>query len=71
VHVQAVGAAVDLRCAHPDEVEQFVVEARLPNLPFEAEQGLDNAWVHVHEIDSSFHDVFSPPPIKTNQKTIL
>ena len=58
VHVQAVGAAVDLRRAHPDEVEQFVIEARLTNLPFEAEHGLHDAWVHVHEIDSSFHDVF-------------
>jgi hypothetical protein len=28
------------------------------NLPFEAEHGLDDAWGHVHEIDSSFDDVF-------------
>ena len=29
------------------------------NLPFEAEHGMDDAWVDVHEIDSSFHDVFT------------
>jgi len=57
-----------LRRAHPDEVEQSVIEACLTNLPFEAEHGLDNAWGNVHEINSSFHDVFRPPPIKTNQK---
>jgi len=59
-----------LRRAHPDKVEQFVIEARLMNLPFEAEHGVHNAWVHVHDIDSSFHDV-SPPPIMTNQESIL
>src|SRR5918995_3360087 len=58
VHVQTIGATVDLRRAHPDEVKQSVIEARLTNLPFEAEHGLDDAWVHAHEIDSSFHDVF-------------
>ena len=58
VHVQTIGAAVDLRRAHPDEIEEFVIEACLTNLPFEAEHGLDDAWMHVHEIDSSFHDVF-------------
>ena len=58
MHVQTIGAAVDLRRAHPDEVEQSVIGARLTNLPFEAEHGLDDAWGHVHEIDSSFHDVF-------------
>jgi hypothetical protein len=58
VHVQTVGATVDLRRAHPDEVEQSVIEAGLTNLPFEAQHGLHDAWIHVHEIDSSFHDVF-------------
>jgi hypothetical protein len=28
-------------------------------VPLEAEHGLDDAWVQVHEIDSSFHDVFA------------
>jgi len=37
------------------------------DLPFETEHGLDDAGVHAHEIDSRFHDVFLPPPIKTNQ----
>jgi hypothetical protein len=58
VHVQTRGAAVDLRRAHPGEVEQLAIEAGLLNLPFEAEHGVDDAWGHVHEIDSSFHDVF-------------
>ena len=58
VHVQTIGATVDLRRPHPDEVEQFFIEACLPDLPFKAEHGLHNAWAHVHEIDSSFHDVF-------------
>ena len=40
MHVQAIGAAVDLRRAHPDEVEQLVIEAGLMNLPFKAEHGL-------------------------------
>ena len=43
VHIQTIGAAVDLRRAHPDEVEQLVVEARLLNLPFKAEHGVDDA----------------------------
>jgi hypothetical protein len=59
VHVQTIGAAVDLRRPHPDEVDQFAVEATLLDLPFEAEHGVDDAWGHVHEIDSSFHDVFA------------
>src|SRR5207342_3328811 len=58
VHVQAIGAAVDLRRAHPDEVEQSVIEACLTHLPFKAEHGLYDAWGYVHEIDSSLHDVF-------------
>jgi hypothetical protein len=40
---ELVGATVDLRRAHPDEVEQSVIETRLTNLPFEAEHGLDDA----------------------------
>jgi hypothetical protein len=36
-----------------------VIEAGLTNLPFEAEHGLDDARGYVHEIDSSFHDVFA------------
>jgi len=58
-----------LRRAHPDKVEQFVIEARLTNLPFKAEHGLHNAWGDAHEIDSSFHDVFSFT-IMTNQESI-
>jgi hypothetical protein len=58
VHVQAIGATVDLRRAHPDEVEQAMIQAPLTDLPLEAEHGLDDAWVHLHEIDSSLHDVF-------------
>ena len=27
------------------------------NLPFEAEHGVDDSWVRVHQIDSSSHDV--------------
>jgi hypothetical protein len=45
-----------LRRAHPDQVQQLSVEARLLNLPFKAEHGVDDTWVHVHEIDSSFHN---------------
>ncbi len=43
-----------------------MIEARLANLPFKAEHGLHNAWVHVHEIDSSFHDVFDFDEIAKN-----
>jgi hypothetical protein len=68
VHVETVGAAVDLRRPHPDEIEQLLVEPRLTDLPFEAEHGLDDARVDVHEIDSRFHDVFSLHLTKTNQK---
>jgi hypothetical protein len=58
VHIQTIGAAVDLRGAHPDEVEQLAVEARLLNLPFKAKHRVHDARGHVPEIDSSFHDVF-------------
>jgi hypothetical protein len=47
VHVETIGAAVDLRRTHPDEVQELVIEARLSNLSFKAEHGLHNAWVHV------------------------
>jgi hypothetical protein len=33
-----------------------VIQTRLSNLPLEAEHRLDHAGVHMHEIDSSFHD---------------
>jgi hypothetical protein len=32
------------------------------NLPFQAAHGLDDAWGHVHEIDSSFHEFFLRGP---------
>jgi hypothetical protein len=35
-----------------------MIEAGLANLPFEAEHGLNDAWVHVRDVDSGFHDVF-------------
>jgi hypothetical protein len=59
VHVQTVGAPIDLRRAHPDQVDQPMIEACLTNLPFETEHRLNDTWVHVHEIDPSFHDVFT------------
>jgi hypothetical protein len=59
VHVQTVGATVNLRCAHPDEIEQLMVEPSLAHLPFKAEHRLDDAWVHVHKFDASFHDVLT------------
>jgi hypothetical protein len=43
VHVQTIGAAVDLRRAHPDEVEELGIEARLADVTFEAEHYLENA----------------------------
>jgi hypothetical protein len=58
VHVQTISAAVDLRRAHPDKIEQPGIEVRVADLPFEAEHGLHNARVHVREIDSSLHCLF-------------
>src|SRR4029077_16181210 len=68
VHVQTIGATFDVLCAHPNEVEQSLIEAGLTNLPLEAEHGLHNARVHLHEIDSSLHDVFLPPLTKTDHQ---
>ena len=36
--------------------------AALPNLPFKAEHCVDDAWVHVHEINSRFHDIYRLQP---------
>jgi hypothetical protein len=47
-----------LRRPHADQVEQFVIETGLMNLPFKAEHGAHDAWVYVLEIDSCLHDVF-------------
>jgi len=70
MHVETIGTAVDLRRPHPDEIDQLVIEAGLTNLPFKAEHGVDNPGVHVHEIDSSFHDVFTSTS-QDGSKTIL
>ena len=58
VHVQTNRATVDLRRTHQDQVKQSWIQTRLTNLPCQTEHGLDNAWGHAHEVDSSFHDVF-------------
>src|SRR5262245_36874442 len=68
VHIQTVSATIDLRRAHPNEIEQLAIEARLTNLPFQAEHGVDDAWIDVLGIDSSLH-MSSPPLIKTNEKS--
>jgi hypothetical protein len=65
VYVEAVSAAVNrLQRLRLDAVEQSSVEARLTNLPFEAEHGLDDAWSHALEIDPSFHN---PPPFHQDE----
>jgi hypothetical protein len=57
MHVQAVGAAVDLRRAHLDEVVQRAVEARLTGLTLKPEHGLHDPGEAVHEIESGCHVV--------------
>ena len=58
VHVEAVGAAVDLRRAHTHQIEQALLESRLPHLPLEPEHGLQSArGYRRREVDTRCHDV--------------
>jgi hypothetical protein len=70
-NVETAGATVDLRRAHPDEIQQLAVETRLLNLPFKAEHGVDDALGHVYEIDSSFHDVLTLHQSRRNRNGLV
>jgi hypothetical protein len=55
VHVNAVGAAIDLRGAHLHKMDEFVIQTAFAKILFEREQGFQpflrvftrvNSWFH-------------------------
>jgi hypothetical protein len=55
VHVETVGAPIDLRGAHHHQMHQFLVETAGIDRGLNREQGLKELRV-AGEIDSGFHD---------------
>jgi hypothetical protein len=57
VHIQAIGAAVYLRDAVGDKVQEPDLEARLVDKAAEGKEGFEIAFPDVREIDPLFHNI--------------
>jgi len=56
MHVEAISAAVDLRGAHSDEVEELGVESALCNVFFDGEEVLEGLLIEFSVVDARLHD---------------
>src|SRR5262249_18665813 len=67
VHVDAIGAAVDLRGAHLDQKEKRAIEAARGEILFDVEQGLDRTGRGFRVVENVAAYVGSFPPHRTRE----